>query len=217
MQDMLIAVKRYLLRFPQPYEAIIQALSMIDRQYFTGLQEQPYLNKALPISENQTISQPSTVARMLQILQIKAKDNILEVGSGSGWNAAICAYLANPGKVTTIERIKQLHKEAIKNTKNLEHGKGIKLSNLSFILSANVLMNSFCDTQLKFHKIIFTAGIIHEQLETIVTFASKRLTKNGICLCPQQQGPLYILKNENSKISISKTDEWYAFVPLIID
>ncbi len=67
------------------------------------------INAALPIGHGQTISQPATVAFMLELLQPKAGDKILDVGSGSGWTTALLAEIVGKrGKVYGIERILEL-------------------------------------------------------------------------------------------------------------
>ncbi|MFP4402746.1 MAG: protein-L-isoaspartate O-methyltransferase family protein [Candidatus Woesearchaeota archaeon] len=62
-----------------------------------------YSDNALLISNNQTISQPYTVALMLNLLDLKKGDNVLEIGTGSMWNAVLIKEIVKNGKVTTIE------------------------------------------------------------------------------------------------------------------
>lgn len=90
---------------------IIAAFSAIDRADFVLPEDKwrAYENHALPIKAGQTISQPATVAIMIELLAPKAGDKILEIGSGSGWQMAILAKIAGEkGKVFAIERIKEL-------------------------------------------------------------------------------------------------------------
>lgn len=74
------------------------------------LQEAAYEDSALPIGEGQTISQPYIVALMTQELQLAGDETVLEIGTGSGYQAAILSQLC--GKVVTIERIEALSKQA---------------------------------------------------------------------------------------------------------
>ena len=67
-----------------------------------------YLDIPLPIGGGQTISQPTIVAEMTAALRVNARDKILEVGSGSGYQAAVLAQLATQGMVVTVERIPEL-------------------------------------------------------------------------------------------------------------
>lgn len=98
--------------------AIIAAFRKIDRAAFVPeeLRVSAYTNIALPIGGGQTISQPLVVAFMLELLKPKAGDNILDIGTGSGWVAALLAELVGPGgRVTTIERISELSATARQN------------------------------------------------------------------------------------------------------
>ena len=84
--------------------ALTRALRRIPREKFVpaGLAEFAYEDSALPIQENQTISQPYIVALMVDALEIDAADRVLEIGTGSGYAAAVLAELA--AEVFTIER-----------------------------------------------------------------------------------------------------------------
>lgn len=91
--------------------AIIQAFGAMPRAAFLPpeLIAQAALDTALPIGRRQTISQPTTVAFMLEHLQPKPGDRVLDVGAGSGWTTALLARLVGErGHVYAIERIAQL-------------------------------------------------------------------------------------------------------------
>ncbi len=101
---------------------IINAFRNTDRKDFIPeeYKKGAYVNAPLPIGFNQTISQPLTVAFMIELLQPEARNKILEVGAGSGWQTAILSYIVgNPpaggGKVVAIERIPELKEMAEKN------------------------------------------------------------------------------------------------------
>ncbi len=87
-------------------EKIIEAFLKVPRSSFvdTGMQVQSYDDKALPIGFGQTISQPSTVARMLMLLDISKDDVVLEIGSGSGFVTSLLANMAK--QVYAVERLK---------------------------------------------------------------------------------------------------------------
>ena len=90
---------------------VLDSFLATPRHYFvdSGLQEHAYLDKALPIIEDQTISQPFTVAFQTQLLCLKKKQKILEIGTGSGYQ---CAILYNIGvDVYTIERNHKLFRK----------------------------------------------------------------------------------------------------------
>ncbi|HDD05044.1 MAG TPA: protein-L-isoaspartate(D-aspartate) O-methyltransferase [Candidatus Aenigmarchaeota archaeon] len=83
-----------------------------------------YVDEPLPTFEGQTISQPSTVAFMTQALEVEEGMKVLEVGAGSGWQAAILSSLVGKrGKVYTIERIPKLYEFAKRNLKDKENVK----------------------------------------------------------------------------------------------
>jgi protein-L-isoaspartate(D-aspartate) O-methyltransferase len=87
---------------------VLKALETVPRHLFVdeGLIDQAYNDNPLPIGEKQTISQPYIVALMTQALELKGKERVLEIGTGSGYQAAILAQLAD--RVFSIERIAAL-------------------------------------------------------------------------------------------------------------
>lgn len=98
--------------------AIIEAFKKIDRRDFVPeeLKGFAYVNEPLMIGEGQTISQPLTVAFMLELLELAPGQNILDIGTGSGWQAALLAKIVGlAGKVISIERIKSLSDRAKKS------------------------------------------------------------------------------------------------------
>lgn len=196
---------------------ILEAMKVIDRRYFVEKEEAAYFDSAMPIGQGQTISQPSTVARMLLLAELKKGQHVLEIGSGSGWNASLIAYLVWPGHVLSTEIIPELTEKARNNFQNLE--KTITPENKKRIRNVefktyNVLKER---TQKKFDRVIITAGITEAQEVFMKDFAEKTLNKNGILLCPYISGPIIILKKEDGKIIKSYTTEYYAFVSLLFD
>lgn len=90
-------------------EAVLQAIENIPRHFFldSAFDEKAYEDHAFPIAEGQTISQPYTVAYQTELLQVKPFDKILEVGTGSAYQASILAEIG--ATVYTIERQKKLY------------------------------------------------------------------------------------------------------------
>jgi len=87
---------------------VLDAVAHVPRDRFVPprLRERAWENEALPIGRGQTISQPLVVARMLEVLRLRPEDRVLDVGTGSGYHAALLAQLAR--HVWTIERLPQL-------------------------------------------------------------------------------------------------------------
>jgi protein-L-isoaspartate(D-aspartate) O-methyltransferase len=93
-------------------EAVLEAIGRIPRQQFVegAFQDQAYLDRALPIQAGQTISQPYTVAYQTQMLQLRKGMKILEIGTGSGYQAAILCEMGM--RVFSVERSPSLHQRA---------------------------------------------------------------------------------------------------------
>ncbi len=109
-------------------DRVLAAVASIPRERFVPETERDraYENVALPIACGQTISQPLVVARMLELLALRPADRVLDVGTGSGYHAALLALLA--GEVFTIERHEELSELASGNVRELG------LDNVSFIV-----------------------------------------------------------------------------------
>lgn len=112
-------------------EKLLKAFNEVPRELFIkdGFEEEAYGDYPLPIGEGQTISQPTTVMLMTQALELKEGNKVLEVGAGSGWQAAIIAKIVGKkGKVITTEIIKELA-EFAKNNINKAKINNIKVIN----------------------------------------------------------------------------------------
>lgn len=85
-------------------ENVLSAIQAIPRHFFLdkAFEEHAYEDKAFPIDEHQTISQPYTVAYQTELLQVKKREKILEIGTGSGYQSAVLALLG--ARLYTIER-----------------------------------------------------------------------------------------------------------------
>lgn len=98
-------------------ERVLNAIATLPREYFVSstFQNRAYEDNALPIDCNQTISQPYTIAFMTQLLKVNEGDRVLEIGTGSGYQASILFLLG--AKVFTIERIPELYHKSIEKFK----------------------------------------------------------------------------------------------------
>jgi protein-L-isoaspartate(D-aspartate) O-methyltransferase len=100
-------------------ERVLAAIASVPREKFMAdeLRTFAYENRPLPIGHGQTISQPLIVAMMTEALALQGREKVLEVGTGSGYQAAVLAELA--GEVVTVERIAPLAEQAAEVLANL--------------------------------------------------------------------------------------------------
>ncbi|MBI1225753.1 MAG: protein-L-isoaspartate(D-aspartate) O-methyltransferase [Bacteroidetes bacterium] len=98
---------------------VLAAMDAVPRHFFldSAFADLAYEDKALPIEREQTISQPFTVAFQTQLLNVQKRDRVLEIGTGSGYQAAILGKLE--ARVFTVERQEQLFHEAKKRLADL--------------------------------------------------------------------------------------------------
>ena len=180
---------------------VLSALETIPREKFIpdNYRNQAYENIALPIGENQTISQPYVVAKMTELLEVKNNHKVLEIGTGSGYQCAILSKLAR--RIYTIERIKNLHEKACKIFEEL------KLAN---IVSKYEDGNNGWIEQIPFDRIIFTAAT-----ENITKRIFSHIKEDGIIVCPiikENKQVIIKYKRKNNKL-ISEAFDDVLFVP----
>ncbi len=128
---------------------VLEAMRSIPRHLFVdaALRDKAYGDHPLPIGEGQTISQPFMVARMTELLRLTGKEKVLEIGTGSGYQAAVLARLA--ARVCTVERIPKL---AARARETLE---AIGVSNV-WVRTANGTFG--WPDEAPFDRIVVTAG-----------------------------------------------------------
>ena len=102
-------------------EPVALAMATVPRHEFVPeeLRGNAYANHPLPIGHGQTISQPTIVALMTDLLALGPEDNVLEVGTGSGYQAAVLSEVVTRGRVFTIEIVSELARTARKRLANL--------------------------------------------------------------------------------------------------
>lgn len=217
-QRMLMSVKNYITRFATDQassgtkvEAILAAMDTVDRKFF--IDHHPYVDTALSIGHGQTISQPSTVARVLMLADLAPGHDVLEIGFGSGWNACLIAYLVYPGKVVSAEIVPELVALAQKNLERVTQqiDAGERLNRLE-IIEENIFQNP----RGKYDRIIATAGVSPDKVSKIEILANRLLKENGVVVCPYQSGPMMVLRKRDGEVTTQFTREQYAFVPLMV-
>ena len=105
-------------------ERVLAAMERVPRELFVPASERnrAYADAALPIGHGQTISQPYMVARIAEVLALAGEEKVLDVGTGSGYQAAVLAELAD--EVHTIERIPELAEESRRNLAEAGYDRG---------------------------------------------------------------------------------------------
>ena len=115
-------VERQLRRRGIDDQRVLAAMAAVPREHFVPdrVRESAYNDSALPIGHDQTISQPWVVAAICQALRLGGAENVLEIGTGSGYSAAVLADLAT--KVISIERVPELGEAARSKLEDLGIG-----------------------------------------------------------------------------------------------
>lgn len=181
---------------------VLNAIGTVPRHLFLpkDFEERAYEDNALPIDEEQTISQPFTVAIQTQSLKIISGQKVLEIGTGSGYQAAILAEIG--AEVYTIERIEKLY---IKAKKTLENYKNVKC----FLGDGTLGLPNFAP----FDKIIVTAAA-----PKIPKSLIEQLNIGGNAIIPvgdlKNQKMILITKTDNENFTEKDLGD-FRFVPLI--
>ena len=165
---------------------VLSAIEKIPREKFISenYRNQAYENIALPIENNQTISQPYVVAKMTELLNVNLNHKVLEIGTGSGYQCAILSHLSR--RVYTIERIKNLHDKSQSVFKKL---------NLTNIVAKYDDGNKGWEEQIPFDRIIFTAAT-----DNISDKIFSHIDNGGIIVCP------IVKKNKQVIVRYSKVN-----------
>jgi protein-L-isoaspartate(D-aspartate) O-methyltransferase len=108
-------------------ERVLAAMATVPREAFLpgGEPDIAYLDAALPIEGGQTISQPYIVARMTELLDVQAGDRVLEIGTGSGYQAAVLAEMGC--RVVSIERLPELAEAARRRLDAAGYGEAVEI------------------------------------------------------------------------------------------
>jgi protein-L-isoaspartate(D-aspartate) O-methyltransferase len=186
---------------------VIDAMLKIPRHIFVqeAFASQAYSDKALPIGEKQTISQPYIVALMTEKLELTGPEKVLEIGTGSGYQTALLATLAN--RVYSAERIRPL---ALRARKCLDSQ---KLFNVQLRINDSEGSPIGWEEEAPFDAIIVTAGA-----PDIPSILTDQLANGGRMVLPvgtdTDQHLIVIVKNEEG-VLMQETSISCRFVPLI--
>ncbi len=185
-------------------DAVLDAMNNIPRHYFldSALDEIAYEDRAFPIAEGQTISQPYTVAYQTQLLQVKPHEKILEIGTGSIYQASVLSEMG--AKVFTIERQKKLFDK----TKDFIFK--VNYPNLKFFYGDGY---EGLPTYAPFDKVLITAAAPFIPPKLI-----DQLRSGGKMVIPLDEGShqrmLRITKNADGTVSEEAFDN-FSFVPML--
>jgi protein-L-isoaspartate(D-aspartate) O-methyltransferase len=186
----------------------VDAFSEISRIEFLPEEfaKQADADVALPIGHGQTISQPSAVALMFELLAPKEGDRILDVGSGSGWTTALFAYIVGEkGKVIALERKEALKKIGEYNTDKFKY---VKEGRAQFFLGDG---SKGFPAEAPFDCILVSANA-----ETIPEELKEQLKLGGKLVIPVRNSLIYLEKKSEEEY-IREEYPGFSFVPLIIN
>lgn len=184
--------------------AVFSAMLKVPREKFVSkkLQSIAYQDRPIPIGQGQTMSQPYTVAFMTNLLELKGKEKVLEIGTGSGYQAAVLSYLAK--EVYTIEIIDSLASQAKKRLKKLGYQNvAVKKGSGQWGWQDNA----------PFDAILVTAGISGDVPEPLLD----QLKENGVLVAPVGRGHDKQMTRLVKKKNRFKKEKFgvFTFVPFV--
>jgi protein-L-isoaspartate(D-aspartate) O-methyltransferase len=184
--------------------AVLRAMDDVPRERFveTSFAEAAYADQALPIACGQTISQPYVVAYMTEQLEVRSHHRVLEIGTGSGYQAAVLSLLAH--EVISIERYRTLADEARERLKSLGY------QNVDIVVGDGF---SGVPQRAPYDRIIVTAAA-----ETIPQTLLDQLASNGIMILPlgSHDGSQHIIKLTKSETGTRRENLIpVRFVPML--
>lgn len=182
-------------------EELFNAFCEVPREIFSPLKAHAYRLDALPLANSQWISSPLTVAKMTMALNFKDADSVLEIGCGSGYQAAILSRVIR--RVFTIERIENLAKSASNTFRTL----GFSNINVRYDDGQNGWKN-----YAPYDRILFSA-----YTTSIPEIILDQLSDNGVLVAPiLQNGKQYITRLTKNGTSLQKEIlEECLFVPVL--
>ncbi len=181
-----------------------QAFLSVDRRNFVKeeFRGYAYLDRPLPIAENQTISQPTTVAFLLNLLDVQKGQRVLDIGAGSGWTSCLLSFLVgDKGIVDAFEINRQVGEVGLKNVENFN------VSNINYRIAD---LSQKMDELPAYDRILSGAAF-----EKVPDKLLGKLKINGILVIPTQE-------NDIKKITRLAKDDFkqeifpgFVFVPFV--
>ena len=190
-------VMRDVLKSPR----LIEAFEIVDRADFVvdELKMMAYEDHPLPIGSGQTISQPYTVAFMLELLQPKMDDKVLDIGSGSGWTTALLASVCK--QVDAVERVDELVAFSRENLSKYDF-KNVNIHQAKKTLG---LQGEY------FNKILVSCAA-----DEVPQALLRQLLPEGVMVIPVNNSIVKVTKRSDGKINMEEYPG-FVFVPLIRD
>lgn len=186
-------------------DRVSEAFQQIPRAYFLPPEQRDWAaqDRALPIAEGQSNSQPRTVEAMLRLLQVRSGDRVLDVGSGSGWTTALLGWLVGPkGSVLGLELRHRLVEFGRGNLAGL-HRPGVRIE----VARPDVLGAPDC---APFDRILVSASA-----QTLPNALVDQLGDDGIMVCPVGNTMIRVRRSPTG-VELSQHGA-YRFVPLLHD
>lgn len=184
---------------------VYSAFRAVDRADFVPANKklEAYQNYPLPIGHGQTISQPYTVAFMLDLLEPTKGQKILEIGSGSGWQTAMLAHIVGPkGKIYAMELIPELSKFGEVNVEQYPD----LAKRITFLAQS---AENGLPEHAPFDRIIAAAS-----LKEIQEVWKKQLTIGGKMVFPLRES-IYVLTKESDIVFKKEVFPGFVFVPFV--
>lgn len=216
---------------------LVEAFRKVDRVWFVRKDEEDlaYVDEPLPIGEGQTISQPWTVAFMLELLDPKPGDNVMEIGYGSGWVTALLAVVG--ANVYAIERISKLCKfgkenverffaariENIGNQKLVDENSSLESRVQFFCQDGTLGLPEVAKKINGFDKLIVAAAVsaaptdsVGAAIDLLPRAWRNQLKTGGKIVVPIGHGIFEFTKKTDDRFGATE-HSGFAFVPLISD
>jgi protein-L-isoaspartate(D-aspartate) O-methyltransferase len=197
-KDMIRDIKdKYGLDAPEVFETMLQ----VPRERFISKEyrDLAYHDRPIPIGHGQTISQPYTVAFMTDLLDLQGEEKVLEIGTGSGYQAAILSKLAK--EVFSVERVEELAKRAEKNLQKLGF-KNIHIRHVKDEIG--------WEDEAPFDVVLVTASLDNG----VSTKLIKQLKPGGVMVAPVGEEMIKFVKRKNGQVK-KESHGPFRFVPFV--